>query len=121
MGVQSRLKRHEIAPPAMPEVQECFCWRLDGELVDFYSSKGAVRLCMGKEGGEVLKATLRKAGAGEAPTHWGWFDHVSGRFEMVFESREVLEVCFPHGSAVAIERGQGAVVPLVATDGGPAD
>lgn len=44
-------------------------------------------------------------------TTWvAWWDNKLGRFDLIFENRKILEVCFPYGSKIDVEKGLGEVV-----------
>jgi hypothetical protein len=53
-------------------------------------------------------------------THWGWLDSDDRDPTMIYPHRGMLEMCFPYGSKVEIERGKGRVVRLAVTETGDA-
>jgi len=109
--LSQKIEHSALVPPSMPASQEFFCQRLDGELVDFYQTVPAVKLCGATE---VIRATVRPAIEGETPSHWGWFDHEDGKFAMIWNSKAILSMCFPDGIEAEEKRGRGKAVPLVA-------
>ncbi len=43
--------------------------------------------------------------------YWGW-QQKSGYISMIYEQEQALEICFPYGTKVAEERGDGKRVKL---------
>jgi len=70
------------------------------------------KMCGGK--GDIL-AELELAETTEDPAeddYWGWLDTDGNHYSMIYPREILLDVCFPYGKQVEIDRGDGRVVRL---------
>lgn len=62
----------------------------------------------------VERVVVRDLHEGETSTYWAWWDAQEKRFDFVYTSRSLVEMCFPYGSKVEVERGNGEIVNVFA-------
>jgi hypothetical protein len=73
-----------------------------------YPNKVCVSMC-GSD--PIIK--VRVTECEETPDcYWAYWDLKDGDFSMVYPKRNLVEICFPYGSKVAVERGEGLVLPV---------
>jgi hypothetical protein len=76
-------------------------------LSGFAHSEPLAKLFFGKP---VEQVVVRDLHEGEASEYWAWWDARNGRFDYVFLSRWGVEMCFPYGTRIESEKGNGEVV-----------
>lgn len=81
------------------------------KLHNFYQSKVQMRMC-GHEEKDMLRVRLEESLEG---TYWGWLYSDKDEFNMIFYHPSLVEMCFPYGTAILVERGEGRMVQLKAT------
>jgi len=58
----------------------------------------------------VERVVVRDLCEGEVGDYWAWWDTKKGRFDYVFPSRSLVDMCFPYGAKIETERGNGEIV-----------
>jgi hypothetical protein len=84
---------------------------------NFYPHPLAVKMCGAKEICEV-EVTLTEE---SIDCYWGWWGKGSQRFEHVYPRKFMVEMCFPYGTDIEIEKGKGNLVPVKITKIGIAE
>lgn len=77
---------------------------------DIYPSEMQVRMCFGKAPEPIYKVELVE---NENGPFWAWEDSKKpGFFSMVYDSKTLLDICFPYGPEAEVKRGNGRIVRL---------
>ena len=69
---------------------------------------------------EVYEVMVEE-GPDEPDSYWGWWSagdpsrDIRPRFNHVYYHRDLVEMCFPYGTAAEAERGRGILVPVRVT------
>ena len=58
----------------------------------------------------VERVVVRDLHEGEVGDYWAWWDAKKARFDFVFPSRSLVDMCFPYGSKIETEKGNGEIV-----------
>lgn len=67
----------------------------------------------------VERVTVRNLREGETSEYWAWWDTKAKRFDYVFMGRSLVDMCFPYGSKVETEKGNGEIVNVAIDCEGP--
>lgn len=58
----------------------------------------------------VERVVVRDVREGEIGDYWAWWDAKKARFDFVFLSSSLVDMCFPYGSEIETEKGNGEIV-----------
>lgn len=75
----------------------------------FYPNTVAVRFC--GEGNPIYKVEV-KEGKEQQVGYWAWWDEKDKEFCHVYSAKFLVEMCFPYGTKIEEERGNGKLVPV---------
>ena len=84
------------------------------EFVHFYDSLKLVKFCdSGK--GPYVKVKIREAKKDEKSDYvcWGWKDYKDRKYQFIYPEQFQVEMCFPYGTELAEERGEGKLVKII--------
>jgi hypothetical protein len=59
------------------------------------------------------KIVLRECDESETPKYFGWKDFVQERYNFIYNSKILVQICFPYGIKAAEKRGLGKLVGFI--------
>lgn len=82
--------------------------------MDFYPSAEVIKICFGV----VSVKVLVKEGEGKLAGHqyYGWWDNKDNKFHHVYYHKDLVNMCFPYGTKILEERGDGKLLPVTVAE-----
>ena len=91
--------------------------RPDGTVHYFHASPRRSWVALFEMPEPIVTVSVRAWREGDAPSsYWGWIATGKDHYTLVWPLEDLLEMCFPMGTAPSEARGEGRKVHLVVTE-----
>lgn len=77
--------------------------------IHFFTSEFGVKFC-GHE--EAFRVKITECNNEGNSTHWSWWDNSDQEFKFTHYMKEGVSICFPCGTKVMEEYGEGKLLPV---------
>jgi len=93
--------------------KQCGIHRDDGRVIcGFADVKPHPQMVKYYGSGEIHEVEVSVADMRSDTPYWGWLDFEDDEFQFIYPSRHGTEMCFPYGSKVMEEKGEGKMTKL---------
>ena len=84
-----------------------YCHKWKGIFISFFGHPSLVKMCGAKDD-DILKVKVKEY-KGKNPEYWAWWNNKEKEFQNVWPSKGQVEMCFPYGTKLPVERGEGKI------------
>lgn len=89
------------------KITHCWGGKVDNIYKYFSDAPFKIRMDHGIVNEDIDRVVIKEILPGETSTYFAWWDARDNQFNFVYESKEAAEECFPNGSKIEEDNGNG--------------